>query len=242
MPYLELKNIKIEKDGKNILDGLNMKFKRGQIYAVVGPNGAGKTTLAGVVMGLSAYEDFSGDILFEGKSINKLGVKERADLGITLGWQDSAKFEGLTVKQYLQASSGYKSLEIIKESLSKVGLFPEEYLDRIVNGSLSGGERKRVELASILAMDPKIVILDEPDSGIDISSIELILDSIQTMKEEGITVILITHSNDILDISDYAFLLCHGSIVDEGDVSKISQYFENKCLSCLEKNPEEVKR
>lgn len=242
MAYLELRNISLQRDDKQILDNLSISFEKGLIYAIVGPNGAGKSTLSYVLMGLSNYKDHKGTILLEGKDITRLSVKERADLGITLGWQDPAKFEGLSVKTYLQVSCGYRSAKIISDSLEKVGLAPEEYLERIVDGNLSGGERKRIELASILAMEPKIVILDEPDSGIDIGSIDLILDAINTMKEEGITVILITHSHDILDIADHAFLMCHGGIVDEGSIDKISKYFEQKCLGCTVKNPEEIEK
>ena len=242
MAYLELKNISLERDNKQIINSLSISFERDQIYAIVGPNGAGKSSLSYILMGLSSYRDHKGSVILDGKDITKLGVKERADLGVTLGWQDPAKFEGLTVKEYLQVASDYKSPKIISDSLAKVGLDSKEYLERIVNGSLSGGERKRIELASILAMQPKVVILDEPDSGIDIASIDLILDAINTMKKEGITVILITHSPHILDIADHAFLMCHGGIVNEGSVESISEYFNQKCLGCVEKNPEEYKK
>lgn len=242
MAYLELRNIKYNKNGKDIIDCVSLNFNKGKVYAVVGPNGAGKTSLAHLIMGLEEYREHKGDILLNGEKINSLKVKQRADLGITLGWQDPAKFEGLTVKQYLQASSGYKSQKVIEEVLADVGLNPEEYLDRIVDGNLSGGERKRVELASIMSMNPKVVILDEPDSGIDIGSLDLILNAIDNMRNKGITVIIITHSSYIIDIADSAYLMCHGNIVDEGSVEKIKKYFEGKCLGCSVKDPERIKK
>jgi len=120
--------------------------------------------------------------------------------------------------------------------LMKVGLNPDEYMERKVDKSLSGGERKKIELASILAMKPKLVMLDEPDSGIDVASLEKIFEAIKLLKEEGSTVILITHSLAVLKQAEHAFLMCNGTIVDKGRVENIIPYFENKCLPCRHKN------
>jgi ABC-type transport system involved in Fe-S cluster assembly, ATPase component len=219
-----------------ILNGLTMEFWEGYVHAVVGPNGAGKSTLANVIMGLPDYRRHSGDILFEGKSIKHLNVDERARLGITLGWQEPARFEGLKVSQFIQASAREKGPKEIDRVLELVGLEPVRYRNRAVDKTLSGGERKRIELASILAMKPRLVMLDEPDSGVDIEAIERIFEAIAHLKREGATLLLITHSPRVLEKADHAFLICSGMLVDKGETSKILDYFSGKCLPCPHKN------
>ncbi len=236
MGILTVKDLTLKFGGKPILNRLNVDFWDGHVHAVIGPNGAGKSTLASTLVGLSGYRDIEGDIEFEGKSIRDLGVDQRAQRGITLGWQEPARFEGLPILDFLRASAKNKSREHIEELLSKVGLDPVNYLYRAVDKTLSGGERKKVELASILAMEPKVALLDEPDSGIDIESIYRIFDAVKVLKSLGTTVILITHSLAVLDQAEHAFLMCHGQVVDKGDVKKIRRYFEDKCIPCDHKN------
>jgi Fe-S cluster assembly ATP-binding protein len=117
-----------------------------------------------------------------------------------------------------------------------VALDPDQYLSRAVDKTLSGGERKRVELASLLAMQPEAVLLDEPDSGIDIEALNKIFQAIELLKSNGSTVILITHSLAVLKRAEHAFLMCHGDIIDKGSVDRINGYFENKCIPCDHKN------
>lgn len=232
---LKLKNLSLTINGKRILNNISIDFWKNHIHAVVGPNGAGKSTMAYTIMGLNGYRNIEGDIIFEGESIKNLGIDERARKGITLAWQEPARYEGLSVEKFIIASAKEKSKRMVKEVLSKVGL-GEEYMKRAIDKTLSGGERKKIELASILAMKPKLVMLDEPDSGIDIASLEKIFDAIKLLKEEGTTVILITHSLAVLRQAEHAFLMCNGSVIDKGGVDKIAQYFENKCLPCDHKN------
>lgn len=234
MGILEVKNLTLELDGNRILDDLSMDFWEGHVHAVVGPNGAGKTTLANTIMGLSGYRDFTGDIIFDGKSIAELDIDERARRGITLGWQEPARFEGLLLKDYITASAG--NSEGIEDVLERVGLSPSTYIDRAVDSTLSGGERKKIELASILAMKPRIAILDEPDSGIDVESLERIFDAVRILREEGTTVILITHSQAVLKHAEHAFLLCCGRLQEKGVTSEIEKYFGEKCIPCDHKN------
>jgi Fe-S cluster assembly ATP-binding protein len=174
---LKLIDIALVRNGKHILHDLDLEVAEGEVHAVLGLNGAGKSTLAAVVMGLGGYAPSSGRIHFRGEEITRLPLLERARLGITLAWQEPARFEGLTVAEYLQAGQrqGRPTLLSPKECLSMVGLPPERYLTRAVDSSLSGGERKRVELAAVLAMKPALTILDEPDSGIDILSVSHIV-------------------------------------------------------------------
>lgn len=236
MGILEVRKLCLKMSGNRILNGLNIDFWEGHIHAVVGPNGAGKSTLASSIMGLEGYRDFTGDILFNGQSIKELSVDERARLGITLAWQEPARYEGLTVEDFVKAGARNKSGYNIRNALRKMTLDPDQYLERAVDKSLSGGERKKIELASIFVMEPRIVLLDEPDSGIDIESLERIFDMIRALKEVGTTVVMITHSLAVLKQADHAFLMCSGKIVDKGEVSKIAKYFEDKCIPCDHKN------
>lgn len=236
MGILEAKNLSLALNGKKILDNVNIDLQREHIYALVGPNGVGKSTLAFAIMGLAGYKDIEGDILLEGDSIKNLSVDERARRGITLAWQEPARYEGLTVRKFIGAAGDEKDDKPIKNALVKVGLNPDEYLSRAVDKTLSGGERKKMELASILVMQPKIVMLDEPDSGIDVASLEKIFESLELLKRPDSTVMLITHSLAALKQADHAFLMCSGRIIDRGSVKKISGYFEHKCIPCDHKN------
>ena len=241
MEILEIRNLTLIMGGKKILDNLNMDFREGRIHAVVGPNGAGKSTLASAIMGLTDYKNFEGDIIFRGESIKELCVDERARKGITLGWQEPARFEGLTVNDYIKTSAVEKNQDYIKEMLDKVGLEPDEYLSRAVDKTLSGGERKKIELASLLAMKPKVAILDEPDSGIDIESIKRIFEAIKILKGAGTTVLLITHSIAVLEKAEHAFLICHGKLMGKGNVDNIKCCYRRNCTPCDHKNePAEI--
>ena len=236
MNLLQLKNVSLKFENKQILNNISIDFWKGYIHAVVGPNGAGKSTLAYTIMGLDDYREFSGEILYNDKNINKLSIDQRGKQGITLGWQEPARFEGLSVIDFISCSAKDKSLKNIRDVLEKSGLSPDLYIDRKVDKTLSGGERKKVELASILAMEPQLLVLDEPDSGIDIQSLENIFQIIHFLKEKGATVILVTHSPAVLKQADHAFLMCHGEIIDKGEINKIIPYFEGKCLPCPHKN------
>jgi len=233
MGILELKDVSLKMNGKWILNGLNVSFQKGHVHAVVGPNGAGKSTLAYTIMGLEGYRNITGDIIFERESIKNMDVTERAKRGITLAWQEPARYEGLSMRKFLMASGKKVDVEDI---LEKVGLDAREYANRAVDKTLSGGERKKIELASILAMKPKLVMLDEPDSGIDVASLEKIFEAIKMLKEDGTTVILITHSPAVLKQAEHAFLMCNGMMIDKGKVEKIIPFFEGKCMPCRHKN------
>jgi Fe-S cluster assembly ATP-binding protein len=236
MAILSVKNLSLAFNGKRILDDLSIDFWEGHVHAVVGPNGAGKSTLAATIMGLKGYSRFDGDILMDGESIRDLPLDGRAKRGITLAWQEPARFEGLPIRDFLRAAAADKTEDNLRSTMVKVGLDPNEYLDRAVDKTLSGGERKKVELASILAMKPRVALLDEPDSGIDIESIERIFDAVRMLKADGTTVILITHSLAVLNNAEHAFLLCRGQVMDKGEISKIRKYFEDNCLACDHKN------
>jgi Fe-S cluster assembly ATP-binding protein len=211
-----------------------LEIEEGKAHALVGPNGAGKSTLAYILMGLEGYREISGDIIFSGKSIKKLSVSQRAKLGITLAWQEPARFQGLKVEDYLKASAGSEPEEI-SEALKKVGLAPEKYLMRAVDKTLSGGERKRIELASIICMKPRLVILDEPDSGVDVDALRKVFEVIDYLKSIGTTIIVITHNAQVLKRADCAYHLCDGKIIDKSEGGNVAEYFTRRCKSCPRK-------
>ncbi len=239
--HLELEDLSLEIGGERLLDGVRIDFWPGHVHALIGPNGAGKTTLARTVMGLHGYRGHGGDILLDGRSIAGASVDQRARMGITLGWQEPARYEGLTIRDFVLAGAPEPSEAALHGALERVALSPVRYADRAVDRSLSGGERKRVELASILATRPRIVLLDEPDSGIDVEALRRIFEAIGQLRAEGVTVILITHSQAVLEQADHAFLLCCGQLVDQGDVDRIGAYFEEQCGPCDERDAWELR-
>jgi Fe-S cluster assembly ATP-binding protein len=232
MGVLELKNVSLTLGGKPVLNDLTVDFWEGHVHALVGPNGAGKSTLASTIMGLPGYRDIAGEILLDGARINDLTVDERASRGITLAWQEPARFEGLRVDRFILAGAKDRSTDTARRVLERVGLDPDKYMARAVDRTLSGGERKRIELASILSMEPRIVLMDEPDSGIDVEALTRIFDALAYFKERGATVIMITHSQEVLKHAEHAFLMCNGSILDKGPVRRIDGYFADHCIPC----------
>jgi Fe-S cluster assembly ATP-binding protein len=242
MALLEIKDVVLRLGGTPVLNHLNLEFWEGHVHALVGPNGAGKSTLANTIMGLFGYTDFEGDILYNGESLKGVPVDERARRGITLAWQEPARFQGLSVRKYIRAGAKDKSDERVDQVLVKVGLDPRTYRNRAADRTLSGGERKRVEIASLLAMEPRVVLMDEPDSGIDIQAINHIFEAIRFFKENGATVILITHSLPVLQQAEHAFLLCNGRLRDKGTVDKIEHYFAENCIMCETPNEPEKRQ
>lgn len=187
-------------------------------------------------MGLEGYRDIKGKIIFKGQEISKLGIDERARMGMTFGWQEPARYEGLKINDFLLASKTKKDEKFSIDALEQVGLNEKQYLHRAVDKTLSGGERKKVELASILTMDPDFIMLDEPDSGIDVATLELMFQVIKDLKQKGKTIVFITHSLAVLKQAEHAFLMCNGEIIQKSTSDKIIPYFENKCIPCPHKN------
>ena len=231
MALLTINALSFQVRDRKILDGLDLALDAQEIHALLGANGTGKSTLACLIMGCAGYAPTGGEIRFEGRLINVLPLHERARLGITMTWQEPARFEGLRVADYLSLKSGVDS--DATDCLRRVGLQPELYLDRAVDKTLSGGERKRIELASVLALQPRLAILDEPASGIDMLSIQEIVDVIQTLKTQGSTVLLTTHRQEIARVADHASYLCGGRIVATGAPDAVAEQFRTRpCVVC----------
>lgn len=227
---LQIENLKLILGGNPVIDDLSLNVERGEIQAVLGVNGTGKTTLAYIIMGVNYLPD-DGKIIFEGEDITKSPISQRAKMGITLAWQEPARFEGLSIREYLGLGNRLK-IEEIEDYLWAVGLPPSQFLNRAVDASLSGGERKRVELASVLAMKPKLAILDEVDSGIDVVSLPHIVNGIVKMKSLGSSVLLITHNEDTVQIADKVSVMCAGKIFKTGAPKEMCQWFKQNCQVC----------
>ena len=226
---LEVKCLKLTLNGKPIINGLNLEVKEAKIHGLLGMNGAGKTSLANLIMGIS-YPD-EGSIIFEERDITRCTISERAKMGLTLAWQEPARFEGLSIREYLRLNKNL-SLSEVENYLWTVGLPPGEYLNRAVDANLSGGERKRVELASVLAMKPKVAILDEPDSGIDVVSLPHIMNGITEMSKQGSAVLLITHSEEAVGVAEEVSIICAGKIINSGPPKEMCRWFKNNCQTC----------
>ncbi len=233
---LQVDELFLELDNKTIINGLNLEVKKGEIHGVLGENGTGKTTLAYLIMGVNGYKPTSGKMIFEGKDIGGLSVSQRAQEGISLAWQEPARIEGLTVRDYLSLSGNNPGVKRISECLDMVGMEPLRYLERDIDSTLSGGERKRIELASIMAMQPRLAILDEPDSGIDIVSLPILLSGILELNRQGSSILMITHSEQMVEIAHRVSVLCAGSILRTGPPEEMSSWFKDNCQSCAHIN------
>jgi len=227
-----VENLRLRLNGKLIINDLNLQVNKGEIHGILGENGTGKTTLAHLIMGTNNYRPTGGRIMFEGQDITDFSVSQRAKRGISLAWQEPARIEGMRVGDYLKLSGNNFGIEQVKHCLEMVGLEPAQYLDRDIDNTLSGGERKRIELASLLAMHLKLAILDEPDSGIDIIALPLILDGIVEMSKQGSSVLLITHNEKVVEIAHRVSVLCAGKILMTGTPAETSQWFKDNCRRC----------
>lgn len=213
---LELKNICFTRDNKKILDNINLKIDADKFVVITGQNGSGKSTLAKIIMGIEKPD--SGKVLLEGQNITNLSIDKRANLGIGFAFQQPVKFKGITVFDLLKLSSGK---EINKKEacdiLSKVGLCAKEYVDREVNSSLSGGELKRIEIASVALRNSKFTIFDEPEAGIDLWSFQSLTKVFEDMRKivKG-TTLIISHQERIIDIADEIILMKDGKIEKVG--------------------------
>lgn len=226
MATLEIKDLVVSVEGNVILKGVNLSINPGEIHAVMGPNGSGKSTLTLTIMGHPAYKVESGDILFEGESILELSTDERAKLGIFLAFQHPFEIEGVKVSQMLWKAAqerGWKISpmefrKILRESYGKLKM--EEFVDRYLNVGFSGGEKKRSEVAQLLTLKPKLAMLDEIDSGLDIDAVKLVGDVLTKYKEENgdLSMLIITHYQRILNFikPDFVHVMVNGRIVKSG--------------------------
>ena len=230
---LEIKDICFTRDHKKILDHISLTLDEEKFYVITGPNGSGKSTLAKIIMGITKPD--SGTILLNNQDITVLSVDERAKLGLGFAFQQPVRFKGLTVYDLLTISVGKKIEK--KEAcalLSKVGLCAKEYVDREINSSLSGGELKRIEIATVIARNPKVAIFDEPEAGIDLWSFQNLTEVFKDLEKtsKGITLV-ISHQERILKIADEIILLEQGKIKKIGSKEEMLQMILSEPKCCM---------
>lgn len=231
---LNIKNLhaRIE-DGAQILKGINLEIKPGEVHAIMGPNGAGKSTLSSVIAGKEDYEVTEGEILFQGENIIEDAPEERAHKGVFLSFQYPVEIPGVSVTNFIKAAlnenrkangledmPAKEMLTMIREKSEKLGI-KKDFLSRSLNEGFSGGEKKRNEIFQMMMLNPKLAILDETDSGLDIDALRIVADGVNAFKNEGNAVLLITHYQRLLNYiqPDYVHVLANGKIIKTGDKS-----------------------
>ncbi len=227
---LEIKDIHASVEGKEILKGLNLKVNAGEVHAIMGPNGAGKSTLASVIAGKEDYEVTQGNILLEGEDIEELAIEERAHKGIFLSFQYPVEIPGVSVTNFMKTAinetrkaKGLEEmpakdmLKMIREK-SELLEIDRKFLSRSLNEGFSGGEKKRNEIFQMAMLEPKLAILDETDSGLDIDALRIVANGVNKLKTKENAVIVITHYQRLLDyiVPDFVHVLHNGKIVKSG--------------------------
>ena len=237
---LELKDLKFHvDDGERtlgIIDGVSLKFPEGKFIVITGPNGGGKSTLARLIMGLEKPTE--GQILLDGEDITEKTVTERARMGLGYAFQQPPRFKGMTVRRLMNIAAGK---ELTKDEccafLSRVGLCSAEYINREVDNSLSGGEVKRIEIATLMARNPKVAIFDEPEAGIDLWSFSMLVETFKKMqKDTKGTVIIISHQERIMALADEVVVIADGKVARHGSKEEIlPQLMKEFSPSCCAK-------
>ena len=225
---LEIKNLHAEVDGVEILKGVDLKINPGEVHAIMGPNGSGKSTLANVVMGNPVYEISKGNIIFEGEDITEEPVDNRAKLGMFLAFQYPESIPGVTIVNMLKTALTniedieYTTVELrlkVAESMEQLGL-SADFADRYLNEGFSGGERKRNEILQLAVLNPKLAILDETDSGLDVDGLRVVGEGVSKLKADDKSYLVVTHYQRLLEYikPDFVHVFVDGRIVESGDV------------------------
>lgn len=205
---------------KEIIRGVTCTFEKGKFYAVTGPNGSGKTTLSKLIMGINPVT--SGTITFEGTDITDMSITDRARAGIAFSFQHPARFKGMTFRDLLSIAAGTSDEEVLVRLLTRVGICSLDFLDKQVDSKLSGGEIKKIELATTIARNPRLAIYDEPDTGIDLWTIGPMVELLKKeQQEKGVTTIVVSHNEKFLEAADEVILIRDGKIDKTGGFSAI---------------------
>lgn len=226
---LKINNLKTKVGETEILRGLNLEIGKGEVHAIMGPNGAGKSTLVNTIMGHPKYSISEGQILFDGKSINNLKVDERARRGIFMSFQYPEEIQGITVENFLRTAktavtgkrTGILAFRRLLKEKMKLLKMDEKYAQRYLNVGFSGGEKKKNEILQMAVLEPKLAMLDETDSGLDVDAVRIVSEGVSKLRTKENSVLIITHHNSILEYlkPDYVHILVDGKIVKTGDSS-----------------------
>ncbi len=249
---LEIKDLHVEIEGKEILKGVNLKLETGKIHALMGPNGSGKSTLANVIMGHPKYEITKGEIIFNGEIINDMSPDARAKLGLFLSFQYPNEIDGVSISTFLRQALNAKREEpisvldfhnLLKEKMSLLKM-DESFAERYLNQGFSGGEKKKSEILQLAVLNPKAAILDETDSGLDVDAIRAVSDGINTMikEDKDKLILIITHYKRILEHikPNKLSILIDGKIALEGGPELVDQ-LEEKGYGWIEEEEVELK-
>lgn len=237
---LEINNLYAEAEGKQILKGLNLKINKGETHVIMGPNGAGKSTTANVILNNPEYKKTSGEILFEGENINEESTDKIAKKGIFMSFQSPVEIPGISTFNFLKYAKNkvtekpvkvFEFKDQVKNYMEELSMNPK-LVERNLNVGFSGGEKKKNEILQMLVLNPKLAILDETDSGLDVDAIRTVSKGIEMYKNEENAVLIITHNTRILENLkvDYVHILVDGKIVKTGDAS-LAQEIEEKGYS-----------
>ena len=243
---LTIENLHAQVGGKTIFKGIDLDVKAGEVHAIMGPNGSGKSTLSSVVAGNEDYEVSSGSITYEGDDLLEMAPEERSHRGVFLSFQYPVEIPGLSVSNFIKTAINEKRKAFGQENISAkelLQLFKEkcellnidkEYLSRSLNEGFSGGEKKRNEIFQMAMMEPKLSILDETDSGLDIDALKIVANGVNSLKSSSNSIILITHYQRLLNyiVPDFVHILKDGKIVMSGDKS-LAQKLEKEGYSFL---------
>lgn len=218
---LELKNVSFQvtnehEENKEIIRGISLEIDDRKFVAITGPNGGGKSTLAKLIVGI--YKPTEGQIFFDGRDITQMSITDRAKAGISFAFQQPVRFKGIKVHDLIKLAAGKDiTVSAACQYLSEVGLCARDYINRDVDGSLSGGEIKRIEIATLIARNTKLSVLDEPEAGIDLWSFSNLIKVFEKMREDRErSIVIISHQERILDIADEIVVIKDGKIADKG--------------------------
>lgn len=217
---------------KPIIDDISFRFEAGRFYAITGPNGSGKSTLAKLIMGI--HRPSSGRILFKEEVINDQPIHQRATAGIAYGFQHPARFKGTTFRDLLTIAAGRDDEEHLARIISRVGICSMAFLDKPVDAKLSGGEIKKIEMATVIARNPDLAIYDEPDTGIDLWTIQPMVDLLRREQEEnGTTTIVVSHNRAFLEAADTLILIKEGKLTFSGSLEEALPVLEDESVCTL---------
>ncbi|TDT69879.1 Fe-S cluster assembly ATP-binding protein [Hypnocyclicus thermotrophus] len=225
---LKINNLKVKVENKEILKGIDLEINKGEVHVIMGPNGAGKSTLSNAITGNPKYEIVDGEIIFEGENINDLKVDERAKKGIFMSFQYPEAIPGVTVEEFLRASkssitgrlqSVIKFKKELEEKMEELHI-DKNYANRHLNVGFSGGEKKKNEILQMAILAPKLAILDETDSGLDVDAIRVVYEGVNKLKNENNAILIITHYNKVLNYikPDFVHVVNNGKIVKSGGI------------------------